>query len=200
MNLRPENISMVAAVARNGVIGNNNLLPWRIPSDLARFRSLTLDHAVLMGYSTWESIPEKYRPLPNRLNIVLSQVDQRRGALALHKGVISAANMSNALDIWRHSEYADKELMVIGGARVYQQALPLANRLYITWVNCTPEGDAHFPFLCHADWSAGKFMAVNERTKDDQFQTAFQVLERSYAIDSYEPWTGNFRKQQTETV
>jgi dihydrofolate reductase len=133
-------ISLIAALAENGVIGRDNALPWRLPADLARFRRLTLGKPVIMGRKTYESIG---RPLPQRRNIVLSRQD-----LALPEGAVRADGPAAALEL------ADgaAETMVIGGAEIYRLFLPLARRLYLTRVHAEIEGDTRFPPLPAAEW------------------------------------------------
>lgn len=133
-------ISIIAAVASNGVIGRGNQLPWRLPSDLRRFRALTTGHAVIMGRRTFESIG---RPLPNRTNIVLS-----RSGAALPESVVRVASLAEGL----RAVPADREAFVIGGHSLFQEALPIADRLCLTEIDCPFDGDVHFPPWSRADW------------------------------------------------
>lgn len=119
-------VVIIAAVARNGAIGKDGSLPWHIPEDLLHFKQLTHGHAVLMGRATWESLPERFRPLPHRQNIVLTQ----NTSYPLPDGVQRAANLEDAL-----KKYADEDLYIIGGAQVYRAAAPYADRLEITEVH-----------------------------------------------------------------
>jgi len=132
MNTRPE-ITIIAAVARNGVIGRDNGLPWRLKADLQRFRALTMGHPLLMGRKTWESLG---RPLPGRRNIVISRNPnfQADGAEVFP----SAAAALEAVG-------GDAKVFVIGGADVYRQLMPCADRLMLTEVWAEVDGDAHFP-------------------------------------------------------
>lgn len=130
---------IVAAVARNGAIGIEGRLPWRIPEDLARFKRLTMGHAVVMGRATYESIG---RPLPGRRNIVLS-----RSVDLNYQGVEVAGSLDGAIETARsHGEDA----FIIGGAEVYRSALPVADRMELTEVDSEPEADTWFP---EVDWS-----------------------------------------------
>ncbi|HOI51669.1 MAG TPA: dihydrofolate reductase [Azonexus sp.] len=136
-------IILIVAVARNRVIGKDNRLLWNIPEDMAHFKRLTAGHAVLMGRKTWESLPERFRPLPGRRNIVISRQRDYNApgaelAHALTDGVALAADA--------------EKLFVIGGAQIYEQAMALADRLEITEVELAPEGDAWFPEISAADW------------------------------------------------
>lgn len=138
------NISLIAAISENSCIGKHGELPWHIPEDLQHFKELTLNHTVLMGRKTWESLPERFRPLPNRTNIVIT----RQTDYAVPTGVLVYTSLSEAL---RHHE--QEEIFIIGGAEMYAQSLPLANTLYITHVHQTVDGDALFPLIDHSRWT-----------------------------------------------
>ena len=127
-------VGLVWAQAANGVIGAGGRLPWHLPEDLARFRALTTDHTVVMGRRTWESLPERFRPLPGRRNVVLTR---RPGWAA--DGAVVAASVEEALAA------AEGEVWVIGGAGVYGAALPHADRLEVTELEEAFEGDVHAP-------------------------------------------------------
>ena len=135
-------LTLIAAVARNGVIGIDQRLPWRLPADLKRFKALTLGHTVIMGRKTWESLPANFRPLPGRRNIVVTRDAGYRttGAMVVHSlpAAITAAG--------------DGEAFIIGGAELYAAALPLADRLQLTEIDATFEGDSHFPAIDHQQW------------------------------------------------
>lgn len=132
---------IVAAVGRNGAIGIEGGLPWRIPEDLARFKQLTMGHAVVMGRATYESIG---RPLPGRRNIVLSRsVDLK------YEGVEVAGSLHGAIETARsHGEHA----FIIGGAEVYRTALPVADRMELTEVDSEPKADTWFPDVDWSNW------------------------------------------------
>ena len=133
----------MAAVAENGTIGREGDLPWRLPADLRRFRSLTAGHHLLVGRRTWESIG---RPLPDRRILVLTSRD-----LEL-PGTVSAVR-SLAEGIATARGRGEDELFVAGGAAVYREALPLADRLYLTRVEEPVAGDVSFPSWDPADWT-----------------------------------------------
>lgn len=135
-------ITLVVAVAENGVIGRDGGMPWHLPADLARFKRVTLGHPVLMGRRTHESIG---RPLPGRLNLVLSS---DRGYRA--DGCRTVGSIAEAVRI--ATDTGAGELMVIGGGGVYALAMPAADRILLTRVNAAPEGDTHFPEIDAADW------------------------------------------------
>lgn len=136
-------IVLVAAVARNGVIGREGGLAWNIPEDMAHFKAVTAGGTVIMGRSTWESIPQRFRPLPGRRNIVLSR---QPGFEA--PGAEVAATLEEALALAnrpRGEAPAPSSVFVIGGAQVYGQALSRAQRLELTEIQEDFQGDAHFP-------------------------------------------------------
>jgi dihydrofolate reductase len=133
-------ISIIAAMARQRVIGVHNRLPWRLPADLGHFRRTTLDHAVIMGRKNYESIG---RPLPERLNIVLSSNPGYRAP-----GCRVVMSLTEALD----AAGADPEIFIIGGAQVYAQALPLAARMYLTLIDGDFDGDTWFPEYDEHEW------------------------------------------------
>ena len=139
-------LSLVVARAANGVIGRDNGLPWRLPGDLRRFKEITIGKPVVMGRKTFESIG---RPLPGRMNIVMTK-DLGYSA----PGIKPANDFFNAVTIGKiaAAQAGVDEIMVIGGARIYTEALPLADRLYITEVHCEIEGDVTFPNFNSADW------------------------------------------------
>lgn len=134
-----EKISLIAAIGTNRAIGKGNDLLWHIPGDLPRFKARTLGHPVIMGRKTWESLPEQSRPLPGRMNIVITR-DPGYPA----PGAVLAQSFPEALSRARDAEGAD-ELFIIGGQQVYECALPFAHRLYLTLVEEAPEADAFFP-------------------------------------------------------
>lgn len=131
---------LVAAMARGRVIGRDGDMPWHLPADLAHFKALTLGHPVLMGRRTFESIG---RPLPGRLNIVIS-----RGRPPLPEGVKLAARLEEAVTLAAAAE----QLMVIGGGQIYAEALPLAQRLELTLIDAEVDGDTFFPEFDPEDW------------------------------------------------
>lgn len=133
------NVILIAAIAENGVIGDQNRLPWHLSADLRRFRSLTRGHAVIMGRRNYESIG---RPLPERDNIVITRNPQfvAPGCRVVHS-LAAALDAATGTDVF-----------VIGGAEIYRQALPLAERLEITEVHAHVPGDVYFPTFATTDW------------------------------------------------
>ena len=143
-------IVIVAAIGENNVIGKDGQLPWKIRSDLRHFRALTLDRPVIMGRKTYESIG---KPLDRRTNIVITR-DPKFAA----EGVETAPSLEAALDL--AGKDAEKrgvdEIMVIGGADIFAAAMPLADRLEITHVHASPEGDVYFPAIDAKVWYEDK--------------------------------------------
>jgi dihydrofolate reductase len=143
-------VTLVAAVARNGVIGADGGIPWHLPDDQRRFKELTLGHVLVMGRLTYESIG---RPLPGRTTVVVTRT---AGWSAGDDGVLVAPGVPEAIAL---AATVDDEVFVVGGSRVYAEALPLADRLELTWVEAEPEGDARFPAV---DWDAWREVAWEE--------------------------------------
>jgi dihydrofolate reductase len=136
----PPRICLIAALAANRVIGNNNALPWRLPADLARFKALTMGHPVVMGRKTYESIG---KPLPGRRNLVISR---NRDYSA--PGCEVVHSLDDAIAACRGA----REIFVIGGAELYRESLPRAHRLEITEIRAGFEGDATFPEVTQGQW------------------------------------------------
>ena len=160
------------ARARNGVIGRAGGLPWRLKSDLAHFRALTLGKPVIMGRKTWDSLPR--RPLPKRINIVLS----RDGSFD-PDGAIVCEDFAEAVQIGREQAAEDgvEEVCVIGGAALFALALPKARRIYLTEVEAEPEGDVLMPPLDESGWTEVSRQA-HPASDGDEFPFVFRVLER----------------------
>ena len=131
-------LHLIYARARNGVIGTNNQLPWHLPEDLAHFKRTTLGQPVIMGRKTWDSLPPRFRPLPGRLNIVVTRQTEWHAEGAVRAGSIEDA-MRQCLDA--------AEAWVIGGAEIYAQAVPLASSAVVTEIEQDFEGDAFAPEL-----------------------------------------------------
>lgn len=138
-------ISMIAAVSENMVIGRNNDLPWHLPDDMKYFMQTTKGHCVIMGRKNYESIPEKFRPLPNRVNIV---VTRQKDFIA--PGCMVVGSLEEAIDKGR--ERSNEEIFLIGGAEIYKSGLAIANRLYLTEIKATIEGDVYFPSFNKTLW------------------------------------------------
>ncbi len=164
------------ARARNGVIGRDGVLPWRLKSDLAIFKRTTLGKPVIMGRKTWESLPK--RPLPGRINIVLT----RDGSYAdepAARGALICERFDEALQIAREQAEEDgaEEVCVIGGADLFALALPKARRIYLTEVDAEMEGDVMFPPFDEREWREVRREAHPAGEGDDH-GFVFRVLER----------------------
>ena len=135
-------VSLIVAVAENGVIGKDNDLIWSLPKDMQYFKETTLGHHVIMGRKNFESIPEKYRPLPNRTNIVVSRQSDYHA-----EGCVLVHSVEEALSIAKKND--DYEPFIIGGGQIYQLALEadLVDRIYLTKVHKSFDGDTFFPSL-----------------------------------------------------
>ena len=159
-------ISLIVAAADNGVVGVNNGLPWRLPDDLQRFKSITMGKPVLMGRKTFASIG---RPLPGRHNVVIT----RDTALK-----IEGCTMAHSLDAAVQLAADAEEIMIIGGAEIYRQALPRAQRVYLTEVHAAMDGDARFPPLNDMEW---REVFREDHPADDRHAHAysFVILERA---------------------
>jgi dihydrofolate reductase len=173
MGARPL-VSLIVAMAQNGVIGLGNSLPWRLPQDLKRFRAFTLGKPVLMGRKTYESIG---RPLRGRANLVLTR---HRGWCA--HGVIAVHSLEEALARAGPGE----ELVVIGGAEVYRLVLPLARRIYLTHVHADLPGDTFFPDFDATQWAD---VECSTHPADDEhaYPVTFVTLERRNAPEAPRP-------------
>lgn len=170
-------IALVVARGSNGVIGRDGNLPWRIRSDLQRFKAVTIGKPCIMGRKTWESLP--LRPLPGRLNLVLTK-DESYHESEKAKGCVVVTSLDEALSMAREQAADDdvNEICVIGGAVIFEAALPRAKRLYITEVDAAPDGDVLFPAFNEADWTETLNEAHPAGEKDDHAFT-FRTLERS---------------------
>lgn len=136
------NLTLIVAVSENNVIGIGDKIPWRIKEDMLRFKNLTLNHSVIMGRKTYESIPEKFRPLPDRKNIIMSRT------LGIQNGIYIARNVDEALN------FAEKkDSYIIGGEEIYKMFLPLSNKIELTRVHKNYEGDVFFPEVNWDEWN-----------------------------------------------
>lgn len=137
-------ISIISAIADNNAIGKNNQLLWNLPEDMKRFRDVTTGKTVVMGRNTWFSLPEKFRPLPNRKNVVVTHIPED----VFPDGVDHYLSLDEALN----AQDPTKETIVIGGGMIYKASMPKADRLYITHVHQSPEADVFFPAIEKDAW------------------------------------------------
>lgn len=155
-------VSLIAAVSENGVIGSGGKLPWRLPDELARFKRITNGHAVIMGRRTWESLG---RALPGRLNIVISRRPDFEAP-----GAVACRSLQEAL----RRAADDEEVFVIGGAALFAEAYPIAERFYLTKVHGEVPGDTFFPPWQPEDWIE---VSREEHPKDERHPYAFTFLQ-----------------------
>ncbi len=157
----------MAAVARGGVIGRGGTLPWNLPEDMAHFRELTMGHPVVMGRRTWDSLPDRFRPLPGRRNVVVTRNDTWTA-----DGAERAGSLDDALELLEDKPQA----FVIGGGKLFAEALPIADALLLTELDLEVEGDTFFP-----DWDRDAFAEVarEARVSADGTPMAFVTYERT---------------------
>lgn len=161
----------VVAVAKNGVIGREGDLPWRIPSDLKRFKAVTLGKPVVMGRKTWDSLPRK--PLPGRVNFVISRSLTGAAGAHVYQDVEACLEAARGAAV----EAGTDEVCLIGGAQLYTDLLDRTDRIYLTEVDLEPQGDAVFPALDPAVWAVSQTEAVAPAEGDDAGFTV-KVLDR----------------------
>ena len=160
-------VSLIAAVAANGVIGRDGAMPWHYPEDLMHFKQVTMGHPVIMGRVTFESIVARIDgPLPGRTNIVLTRDPDRIDAD--HDAVLVATSVEEALELARGQDV--DEVFVAGGASIYEQFLPVADRLVLTEIHDSYEGDTTFPEWSEAEWQ--------EIERDDRETLSFVTFSR----------------------
>jgi len=156
----------VVAIARNGVIGNLGTLPWRLSSDLKRFKRLTMGHCLLMGRKTFESIG---RPLPGRQTIVLS-----RSGFAAESPAVRCVSNADEVAEWVEP---NRRVMVVGGAQIYRAVMPCCSEIWLTRVLADVEGDVYFPDIDWAQWQqeSSEYVPASD---SDQWPTEFQIWRR----------------------
>jgi dihydrofolate reductase len=164
-------VALIAAFAQNLVVGINNSLPWHLPEDLKYFKRTTSGKAIIMGRKTYESIG---RPLPNRTNIVVS-----RNPNFSAEGVVMVTSLEEAV---KHAENVNmingvEEVMIIGGAAIYQASLPMADRLYLTHVHANVEGDAYFPKIDLEQWEEVSREDFN-KDESNPYDYSFSVYDK----------------------
>ncbi len=138
-------ISLIAALSKNRVIGKNNDLPWHLPDDMKYFMQTTKDHHVIMGRKNYDSIPEKFRPLPNRTNIV---VTRQKDFSAPNCTIVNSIEQGIAIA----KKAGEQEAFIIGGAQIYKEGMALTQRMYLTEIQAEIQGDTHFPEITSGKW------------------------------------------------
>ncbi len=165
-------LAIVVAIAENGVIGRDNGMPWRLSGDMAFFKRVTMGKPVVMGRKTWESLPRK--PLPGRPNIVVTR-DETYEAEGAEVFTDVAEAVARGIDLAKES--GAEEVSVIGGAQIYAETIDACDRLYITEVHATPEGDTHFPAFDPSAWREVS-RERHEAGEKDSAAYSFVTLER----------------------
>ena len=160
-------VSLIAAVADNGVIGKENDLVWSLPDDMSFFKASTLGRHVIMGRRNYESIPHKFRPLPGRPNIVMSRNSEYDS-----RGASLVTSLEDALEIAR--EAGESEAFIIGGGQIYTMALDarVVDTMYITHVHGEPDGDAFFPEFDSTQWT---LTVLDHHPADDRHEFSFTI-------------------------
>jgi dihydrofolate reductase len=161
-------VALIVAVAENGIIGRDGALPWRIPEDMKWFVARTKGKPCVMGRKTWKSFPK--RPLPGRTNIVIT-----RNAAYRAEGAVVVQTLSAALDVAAGEE--PEEIMILGGAEIYAQALPIADRIYLTSVHGEVAGDTRFPDLDRDQWRE-TIVGVHPSSAERPIGYSFIILDK----------------------
>ena len=161
-----KNISLIVAVSKNQVIGKDNKLAWNLPDDMNYFSNMTQGHSVIMGRKNWESIPKKYRPLPNRKNIVITRNNNFKD-----KGAIVVNSIEKAIEKSRSSE--EEEIFIIGGGEIYNLGLDYVDKLYITEIYSDIDGNTYFP-----KWNTKNWLEISRMShpKDDKHKFDFDYV------------------------
>ncbi len=158
-------ISIIAAMGKNKVIGKGNALPWKLPADMEHFKTLTKGKPIIMGRKTFESVG---KPLPDRTNIIITRDQNYKD-----EGCIVAYSTEEALKAAENSE----EVMICGGAQIYKEFLPKADKMYLTLIDADFEGDAYFPEYNPEEWEETSY-EEHERDAENQYNYTFLVLRR----------------------
>ncbi|QIE01887.1 type 3 dihydrofolate reductase [Buchnera aphidicola] len=167
------NISLIAAISKNLIIGYKNQIPWYIPNDLKWFKKQTVNKNIIMGRMTWESISQ---PLPNRRNIVISKSEIKNKNIIWCRSIDDA--ISNAASNIIISKKYHQEIMVIGGEEIYKQMLFFANKLYLTHIDINTIGDAYFPkYTLYPSWKT-LFRKNNIKNQFNPYNYTFEILSR----------------------
>lgn len=159
-------VSAIAALSRNKVIGKNNDLPWRLPDDMKFFMNKTKGHHVVMGRKNYDSLHEKYKPLPQRTNVVITRQKDfvAPGCIVLHA-------VEPALEIAKDN--SETECFIIGGAEIYRLAMPYTTRMYLTEIDAVIDGDTYFPDIDQDEWVE---ISRDHHPADDRHRFAFDIV------------------------
>jgi dihydrofolate reductase len=164
-------LSIIVAVSENNVIGKDNRLIWRLPADMKFFKEKTTGHVIITGRKNYESIPEKFRPLPERKNIVITRQKNYHAP-----GAIVVSSIENALQYVKEN-HNNEEIFIIGGADIYRQTISICDKIYLTRIHHSFEGDAFFSDLNEKDWA---IVSEEDFTADDKniYDFTIQVWEQ----------------------
>jgi dihydrofolate reductase len=190
-------ISLITAIATNGVIGKGQTIPWKISSDMRYFKGVTLDKPMIMGRKTWESFGG--RPLPKRPHIVVTRTVQHITPHETFKDVFWVPDIEHAMLVANQCikpEYAENpEIFFIGGSEIYREAIPYCNRLYMTNVFAEPEGDVYFPqdAINWQRWGK-KTSSVFNASEENQYTSEAVIYERIGRIPKPFLWNENFNR------
>jgi dihydrofolate reductase len=169
-------VTIIAAVSENDIIGKDNKLIWRLPADMKFFKEKTYDHCVIMGRKNYESIPEKFRPLPGRVNIIVSRNKDyiQEGTLTVHsiEAALAEAKLMN-----------ETEAFIIGGGEIYKQSMDLADELWITRVHDKFEGDTEFPKIDSTIWEEKVFQKFEKDEKHLHDFTVYNYTRKNEKIN-----------------
>ena len=158
-------ISLIVAVAENNVIGKNNQLAWHLPADLKLFKNLTTGHHIIMGRKTYESIG---KPLPNRISVIITRQENYKA-----EGCLVIKSLQDAIEISKN----DEEVFIIGGAEIFREAIPIADKIYLTRIHHSFEGDTFFQELDQNAWEETKRIDFNPDEKN-KYPYSFCILEK----------------------
>ncbi|HEY0030624.1 MAG TPA: dihydrofolate reductase [Bacteroidia bacterium] len=165
-----QQISIIVATGNNNVIGKDNALIWHLPADMKFFKEKTTGHCIITGRKNYESIPEKFRPLPNRTNIVITR---QKDYVA--EGAIVVDSIAKAIDLAKKT--GDQEIFIIGGAEIFKQSLHLTDRIYLTEIHHDFEGDVFFPELDRTLWKE-TFRTKGIIDEKNKYDYDFVMLEK----------------------
>lgn len=164
------NISIIAAIAKNNVIGYKNKIPWYLPNDLLWFKKNTVHKTIIMGRFTWESIQRI--PLKNRKNIVVTRNKNKYSKI---KEFLWTSSLNEAIK----NADSDKEIMIIGGASLYQQSLSYVSRMYLTYIDFLPKGNVYFPRYQKNQWKI-IFLKYNNSNTVNLYNHKFLIIEKNH--------------------
>lgn len=160
-------ISIIVAVSKNNVIGKDNRLIWHLPADMKFFKEKTSGHVIITGRKNYESIPEKFRPLSNRVNIVITrQADYNA------PGAIIVNSLQDAIQTAKNK--TDSEIFIIGGAEIFVQSIDLVDKIYLTKINHEFDGDTFFPEIDYSKW---RIISETQHAADEKNRYDFTILE-----------------------